>query len=67
MFQWNFSTGLSVVFFLYQLAFQIGIFHPELGENILFGIGNWAEFRPQIRVIESPVGGGEMGFMFCDL
>ena len=29
---------------------QIGIFRPELGKNILFGI--W--------VIESPVGGGEM-------
>ena len=25
-----------------------------IGENILFGIGNGAEFRPQNRVIESP-------------
>ena len=34
---------------------QIGIFCLELGKNILFGIGNGAEFWPQNRVIESPV------------
>ena len=27
----------------------------NLGKNILFGIGNGAEFRPQNRVIKSPV------------
>ena len=26
----------------------------EMGKNILFGIGNGAEYRPQNRVIESP-------------
>ena len=26
-----------------------------MGKNILFGIGNGAEFRPQNRVIENPV------------
>ena len=40
---------------LYQVhLFRLGIFHPELGQNILFGIGNWAEIRTQIRVMESP-------------
>ena len=33
---------------------QIGNFFLELGKNILFGIGNGAEFRAQNRVIESP-------------
>ena len=33
----------------------LGIFCLELGKNMLFGIGNGAEFRPQNRVIESPV------------
>ena len=33
----------------------LGIFHLELGKNILFGFGNGAEFRPQILEIESPV------------
>ena len=36
---------------------QIGIFLLELGKNILFGIGNGAEFRPQNQVIESPDNG----------
>ena len=33
-------------------------------KNILFGIGNGAEFRPQNRVIESP-GGGDILFSAC--
>ena len=35
---------------------QIGNFTSEIGKKyILFGIGNGAEFRPQILVIKSPV------------
>ena len=34
---------------------KLGSFCLELGKNILFGIGNGAEFRPQNLVIESPV------------
>ena len=34
---------------------QIGNFCLELGKNILFGIRNGAEFRPQNQVIESSV------------
>ena len=33
---------------------QIGIFLLNWEKNILIGIGNGAEFRPQNRVIESP-------------
>ena len=34
---------------------KLGIFCLELGKNnILFGIGNGAELRPQNRVMESP-------------
>ena len=33
---------------------QIGIFCVEFGKNILYGIGNGAEFGPQNRMIESP-------------
>ena len=33
---------------------KLGIFCLELGKNILLGIGNKAEFRPQNQVIESP-------------
>ena len=33
---------------------KLGIFCLELGKkNILFDIGNWAEFQPQNRLIES--------------
>ena len=41
--------------FLNQTHFvRLGIFHLELGKNILFGFGNGVEFRPQISEIESP-------------
>ena len=33
----------------------MGFFCLELGKTTLFSIGNGAEFRPQNRVIESPV------------
>ena len=33
---------------------KLGIFCLELEKNILIGIGNGADFRPQNRVIESP-------------
>ena len=34
---------------------QIGNFSSEIGKkNILFGIGNGAEFRPQNQVIKGP-------------
>ena len=33
---------------------KLGIFSLESGKNILFGIGNGAEFRPKNRVIKSP-------------
>ena len=39
---------------LFLFLSNFGIFCLELGKNILFGIGNGAEFRPQNRVIESP-------------
>ena len=42
-------------FFFFFVVVKLGIFCLELGKNILFGIGNGAEFRPQNRVIESPV------------
>ena len=40
--------------FFFFFFVKLGIFCLELGKNILFGIGNGAEFRPQNRVIESP-------------
>ena len=46
-------------FFFFFFFVKLGIFCLELGKNILFGIGNGAEFRPQNRVIESPV------YMYC--
>ena len=42
-------------FFWFSIFVKLGVFCIELGKNILFGIGNEAEFRPQNRVIESPV------------
>ena len=42
-------------FFFFFVFVKLGISCLELGKNILFGIGNGAEFRPQNRVIESPV------------
>ena len=33
---------------------QIGNFSSEIGKKNAFGIGNGAEFRQQIRKIESP-------------
>ena len=56
----------KLTFFLYYMKYrwraqkkknffcQIGNFLFAIGKNILFGIGNGAEFRPQNRVIESP-------------
>ena len=42
-------------FFFFFFFFQIGNFLSGIGKkNILFGIGNGAEFRLQNRVIESP-------------
>ena len=41
-------------FFFFFFFVKLGIFCLELEKNILFGIGNGAEFRPQNRVIESP-------------
>ena len=41
--------------FFFFFFVKLGIFCLELGKKILFGIGNGAEFRPQNRVIESPV------------
>ena len=38
-----------------KFFFQIGNFLSGIGKNILFGIGHGAEFRPQNRVIKSPV------------
>ena len=38
-----------------KIFFKLGIFCLELGKKHTFGIGNGAEFRPQNRVIESPV------------
>ena len=40
---------------------KLGFFGLELGKNILFGIGNGAEFLPQNRVIKSP---GELNDFF---
>ena len=34
---------------------RLGTFQTELGKNILFGIGNGGEIRPEILLIESPV------------
>ena len=42
-------------FFFFFFFCKIGNFLSGMGKNILFGIGNGAEFRPQNRVIESPV------------
>ena len=43
-------------FFFFFFFVKLGISCLELGKkHILFGIGNGAEFRPQNRVIESPV------------
>ena len=44
----------KIFFFLSNWDF----FFVELGRNILFGIGNGAELRPQNRVMESPDVGG---------
>ena len=54
VFLWIFSTDTSVVFWDQVGLVRLGIFRLKLGENILFGIGNGAEFRPQNRVIKSP-------------
>ena len=40
--------------YIFFVFCQIGNFCLELGKNILFGIGNGAEFWPQNRVIKSP-------------
>ena len=50
LFYWIFSTDLSVFFGFFRLG-QIGD-RLKLGKKHTFGIGNGAEFRPQIRVIE---------------
>ena len=43
------------IFFFFFFFGKIGNFLSGIGKkNILFGIGNGAEFRPQNRVIESP-------------
>ena len=39
-------------FFFFLLNWEFFVWNWE--KNILFGIGNGAEFRPQNRVIESP-------------
>ena len=41
-------------FFFFFVVVKLGFFSWNWEKNILFGIGNGAEFRPQNRVIESP-------------
>ena len=36
---------------------QVRNYSPGIGKNMLFGIGNGVEFRPQNWVVESPVKG----------
>ena len=54
----------KIFFFFFFFFCKIGNFLSGIGKkNILFGIGNGAEFRPQNRVIESPVYQGLIPFL----
>ena len=44
----------KIIIFSFFFFVKLGIFFWNWEKNILFGIGNGAEFRLQIRVIESP-------------
>ena len=48
--KYRWRTKKKIFFFCSNSDF----FFVELGKNILFGIGNGAEFPPQNRVIKSP-------------
>ena len=47
----QYLTTTPDIFLNQTYLIRLGIFHQELGKNILFGFGNGAEFRPQISEI----------------